>query len=640
MLDFFRTHAKKFQWVMFPLLLIGLGFVGIQGFSGFWEASGAVVAKVDGHSITRAEWDAAHQRQVENMRRQMPGMDVKMFDTPEARKSALEQLMLERVVQTAAGKMHLTVGDERLARIFRSDPQFASLRNPDGSVNKDLLATQNMSPEQFEARLRYDLARDQVLRGVSASGLAGAATTSAALDALLQRRELSVVRFEAKSYAAKVNPTDADLQAYHRAHEAEFSAPEQAEIEYVVLGLDALKKDVPVSEDELRKYYTENASRYTVAEERRARHVLVKADKDAAADVKQKARAKAEGLLADLRKNPASFAELARKNSDDPGSAAKGGDLDFFTRGAMVKPFEDAVFAMKVGEISPLVESEFGFHIIQLDAVRGGEKKPFEAVRAEIEDELRKQAASKRYAEAAEQFTNMVYEQSDSLQPVIDKLKLQKQTATVQRTPAPGATGPLASAKLLQSVFTTDVVGNKRNTEAVEVGPNQMAAARIVKHQPARTRPLDEVREQVKARVVASQASALARKDGEARLAQLRKDGSGDLPEKITLSRMTPMALPRETLEALLAADTAKLPVYVGADVGDQGYLVARVDKVLPRDGAGEDAKRMNAQYQQAVANAETRAYLDALKARYKAELRPAAAEAAPADGAGSGAVR
>ena len=152
---------------------------------------------------------------------------------------------------------------------------------------------------------------------------------------------------------------------------------------------------------------------------------------------RQKASAKAEALLEQVRKSPAQFAELAKKNSDDPGSAERGGDLDFFGRGAMVKPFEDAVFAMKPGEISNVVETEFGFHIIQLTAQRGGEKKSFDSVRAEIEDEVSKQLAQKRYAEAAEQFTNTVYEQSDSLQPVIDKLKLEKRTATVQRTPAP-----------------------------------------------------------------------------------------------------------------------------------------------------------------------------------------------------------
>jgi len=515
------------------------------------------------------------------------------------------------------------VSDDRLQRLFVTDPQFAQIRNADGSVNKDLLAAQGMSSEIFAARLRHDLSLQQVQGGITGSVLAPAAPVGQALDALLQRREIRTARFEAKDYLAKVNPSDAEIAAFYKAHETEFRAAEQATIDYVVLDLSVLKKGISVPEDDLRKYYTENASRYTAAEERRARHILIKADKAAAADVKQKAKARAEALLAELRKTPAAFADLAKKNSDDTGSAAQGGDLDFFGRGAMVKPFEDAVFAMKPGEISNVVESDFGFHIIQLEAVRGGDKKPFEAVRASIEDEVRQQLASKRWAEVAEQFTNTVYEQSDSLQPVIDKLKLEKRTAVVQRTPAPGASGPLASPKLLEAVFGNDAVKNKRNTDAVEVGASQLASARVVQYQPARTLPLVEVRDAVRQRLVASQAEALARKDGEARLAQLKADAnSGTLTAAVTVSRAQPEALSRAALEAVLAADASKLPAVVGVVLPGQGYLVARIDKVLPRELKAEENQALAAQYAQAWARAEAEAYYQALAQRFKVDKR------------------
>jgi peptidyl-prolyl cis-trans isomerase D len=324
-----------------------------------------------------------------------------------------------------------------------------------------------------------------------------------------------------------------------------------------------------------------------------------------------------------VRKSPGQFAELARKNSDDPGSAERGGDLDYFGRGAMVKPFDDAVFAMKPGEISNVVESDFGYHIIQFTGQRGGEKKAFDAVRAEIEAEVKKQLAQKRYVEAAEQFTNTVYEQSDSLQPVIDKLKLEKRSALVQRTPAPGASGPLASAKLLEAVFGNDAVRNKRNTDAVEVGPNQMASARIVEYLPARTLPLAEVKEQVRERLVGQQAAALARKDGEALLAQLNKSADAALPENAVIGRVGSQGVPRGLVDAVLAADAGKLPAPVGVDLGDQGYIVAKVTQVLPRDPALGNEQVMQSQYVQAMANAEMQAYYAALKTRYKAEIKP-----------------
>ncbi|OGB05513.1 MAG: peptidylprolyl isomerase [Burkholderiales bacterium RIFCSPHIGHO2_12_FULL_69_20] len=632
MFDFVRTHKRLFLFLILVLILPSFVVFGIQGYSGMTEGANATVAKVDGQAITQAEWDASHQQQAQRARQQMPNIDPKLLDSPAARAETLDALVRERVLAVASDKLHLAVTNERLQRLFVTDPQFAMLRNADNTINKDLLAAQGMSVQGFEARLRQDLSLQQVQGGITGSVLAAATPVNQALDALLQRREIRYARFDAKDYLAKVKPSDADIEAFYKSHEAEFRAPEQATIDYVMLDLAVVKKGIPVPEEDLRKYYTENASRYTAAEERRARHILIKADKDAAPDIKQKAKARAEALLADARKNPAAFADLAQKNSDDPGSATQGGDLDFFGRGAMVKPFEDAAFAMKPGEISNVVESDFGYHVIKLEAVRGGEKKPFEAVRATIEDEVRQQLATQRWAEAAEQFTNTVYEQSDSLQPVVDKLKLEERSATVQRTPAPGSSGALASAKLLEAVFGNDAIQNKRNTDAVEVGPNQLASARVVQHQPARTLPLAEVRESVRQRLVITQAEALARQDGEARLAQLKADAnSGALTGPATVSRAQPGDLPRPALEAVLAADAGKLPAVVGVALPGQGYLVARIDRLLPRELKPDEDKALQTQYAQAWARAEAEAYYQALSTRYKVDKRvdPVAAAAA-----------
>ena len=632
MFDFVRKHNRLFLGLILILILPSFVVFGIQGYSGMTEGANAAVANVAGQKITQAEWDASHQQQAQRVRQQRPEIDPKLLDSPEARAQTLDALVRERVLAVASDKLHLAVSNERLQRLFVTDPQFAMLRNADNSINKDLIAAQGMSVASFEARLRQDLTLQQVQGGITGSVLAANAPVNQALDALLQRREIRFTRFSALDNLAKVSPTDADIEAFYKSHESEFRAPEQASIEYVVLDLSVLKKTVAVPEDDLRKYYTENASRYTAAEERRARHILVQAAKDAPADVRQKARAKADALLVDARKNPAGFADLAKKNSDDPGSAPNGGDLDFFGRGAMVKPFEDAAFAMKPGEISNVVESDFGYHIIQLDAVRGGEKKPFETVRAAIEDEVRRQGASQKWAEAAEQFTNTVYEQADSLQPVIDKLKLEKKTATVRRQPLPGASGPLVSAKLLDAVFGNDAVKNKRNTDAVETGPNQLTSARVVQHQPARTLPLAEVRDQVRQRLVATQAEALARKDGEARLAQLKADpANGTLTGPVVVSRAQPGDLSRNALEAVLAADATKLPAVVGLSLPGEGYLVARIDKLLPRDIQPAENDALKGQYAQAWARAEAEAYYRALSTRYKAVKKadPVAAAAA-----------
>lgn len=635
MFDFVRKHNRLFQLMLLILILPAFVLVGVEGYSRFMDGSNAGVATVDGRKITQSEWDAAHRNQVDRLRSQMPNLDMKLVDTPEMRRESLDQLVRERVLLAAANGQHLNISDERLQQLFRTDPQFAFLRNPDGTVNKNLLLAQGMSSEMFVQRLRQDLTLRQVMLGVAGTAVAGKANAGVAFDALLQQREVQLQRFEAKDFLAQIKPSDADLEAFYKdpANNARFKLPETAQIEYVVLDLESLKGGVTVSEDELKKYYEENQARYTVAEERRASHILIKADKDTPAPERAKAKARAEELLAQARKNPAGFAELARKNSQDEGSATRGGDLDFFPRGAMVKPFEDAAYALKQGEISNVVESDFGYHVIQLTGVRGGDKKSFESVRADLEQEVRRQLAQKRYAELAEQFSNTVYEQSDSLKPAADKFKLAVQTAVVQRQPAPGATGPLASAKLLEAVFGNEALRNKRNTEAVETGPSQLASARVVEHKPARLPELADVKAEVRAQLMNKLAAEAAAKQGKERLAALQKSGEATGLEPAQLiSRARPANLPPKVLNELLRADVSKLPAYVGVDSGEGVYVLARIGKLLPRDPAVIDEQRATQQYAQAWAAAESMAYYNALKTHYKVKINaPAAAASAVA---------
>ena len=625
MFDFVRNHTRLALGFMLLLIIPSFVFFGVDGYTNFRDGGSASVATVDGVSITRGEWESAHQRSVDRVRRQSPDLDTKRLDTPELRGETLNALVRDRVIATAGRSMQLMPTDARLQRLFVTDPQFASIRNPDGSVNREILGMQGMSSDLFTQQLRQDLAARQVLGGVARTAVAPATLAAASLDPLLQRREVQIQRFDPVVYRSKVNAGDADLEAFYKEQQSQFKALEQAEIEYVVLDLDALGKGVTLSEAEARKFYDDNGARFGTPEERRASHVLIKTEKDASAADKAKARSKAEELLAQARKNPAGFAELARKNSQDTGSAAQGGDLDFFGRGAMVKPFETAAFSLKTGDISEVFETDFGYHFLTVTGVRGGQKKPFEEVRAEIENELRKAKGKAEWAKVAEQFTNTVYEQSDSLQPVIDKLKLGKLTATVQRTPAPGVTGVLASAKLLEAVFSNEVVANKRNTDAVETGPNQLVSARVIKHSPARTLPLAEVKDRVRERLLGKLSADQARSEGQARLVALRKTPGEALPTVLTLSRGQSQGAPKSLMDAVMQADADKLPAVLGVDLQEQGYVVVRVVKVLPREPApgGEDALR--AQFAQAWAAAESDAFMSALKKRYKAQIKDGA---------------
>ena len=641
MFDFFRKHTWLLQVILAFVVIAFIGGGVYQGYGSFMADDNATVAKVDGRKITRSEWELEQRQQIERVRRQMPTVDAKLFDTPQMKRESLDAVVHDRVLVAAANRLHLTVGDERLQRLFTTDAQFAFLRNPDGSVNKELLAAQGMSSEEFVQRLRQDVSQRQVIEGVGGTSFGPASVTNAALDAMFQQREVQVQQFETKTFMAQTTPSDAQIEAFYKdpVNATQFQQPESESIEYVLLDLEALKRQTTVSEKDARDYYAANEARYKSLEERRASHILIKVDAGASQADRDKAKVRADGLLEQAKKNPGAFAELARKNSEDPGSAEKGGDLEYFGHGGLAaKPLEDAAFALKPDEIGPLVTSEFGYHIVKLTGVRGGDKRAFESVRAEIETELKGQIARKRYAEIASEFTNMVYEQSDSLKPVVDKFKLELHTATnVHRTATPGATGALANQKFLDALFGHEAIGNKRNTEAVDIGGNAMVSGRVVTHEPAHRLPLADVKDRVRTRLVVVQAAEQARKAGAARLEELRHAPSTVMSgEPVTVSRAQPHELPGAMLDAALKSPALALPSFVGVDLGDQGYAVVKIAKILGRDPTTADAAKAQSQYAQAWGDAETQAYYEALKARMHVEIRASALEAVSAASAGA----
>ncbi|MDE2418841.1 MAG: SurA N-terminal domain-containing protein [Burkholderiales bacterium] len=630
MFDFVRKHTKIMMFLMFLLIIPAFVLVGVDGYRRM-NGGGEAVAKVGSHGITQAEWDAAHKNETDRLRASMPNVDPKLLDSAEARYVTLERLVRERVMADAAQGAHLITTDARLARELQQNPTIASLRKPDGTMDmeryRQLAASQGLTPEGFEARVRNDLSMQQVETGIKDTAFATAAQAAAALNAFYERREVQVVRFAAADYAGKVTPSDADIEAFYQANQAMFQAPEVANVEYVVLDLDSVKKTISINEQDLKSYYEQNAARLSGKEERRASHILLNAPKDMPVAERQKVKDRATALLAQLRKAPETFAEVARKNSQDTGSAANGGDLDFFGRGAMVKPFEEAVFAMKKGDISDVVESDFGFHIIKLTDVKAPKQKSFDELRVGMEADLRTQQAQRKFAEVAVEFTNGVYEQSDALKPIADKLKLEVKTfANLQRNTAPAQAGVLANPKLLAAIFSADSVEKKRNTEAIEIGANQLAAARITQYTAARTLPLAEVKVAVRDRLVASRAAEMAKKEGQEKLEAWKANAAGaSLPAAVVVSREQTQNIPAPVITAALRADTTSLPAWVGVDLGAQGYAVVRINKVLERPPVAEATLNQERdQVAQWLAGAEVQAYYQSLKDQYKVQIKVA----------------
>ncbi|MCA3183715.1 MAG: SurA N-terminal domain-containing protein, partial [Cupriavidus sp.] len=416
MLDFVRNNRRLMLLLLLVLVFPSFVFFGVESYSRFMDSSHDA-AKVDGRAITVQEVDNVVRDQTERMRQMLGNnYDPRMFEGAAARQSVLDQLILQRVVADATARKNLTVSNEQLRQAIEAIPAIAQLRGPDGKFDEkayiQLLAQQGMTPEQLDARMRFELATQQLGGAVGTTAF----VPKSLLDRLIairdQQRDVQALVIKPADFTSKVTPDAAALKAYYEAHLSAYTTPEQAKVEYVVLSGDAMAASQAVTPEELKSYYDSNAQRFRTEEQRRASHILITVPKDAKDADRKAAKDKAEKLLEDVRKHPETFADVAKKNSQDPGSAEKGGDLGFMGRGALVKPFEDAMYALKDGQISDLVETDYGYHIIKLTGIKPAATQPLDEVRPELEAELKKQLAAKKYAEQADAFGNTVYEQS------------------------------------------------------------------------------------------------------------------------------------------------------------------------------------------------------------------------------------
>ncbi|KNH04318.1 Peptidyl-prolyl cis-trans isomerase ppiD [Candidatus Burkholderia brachyanthoides] len=637
MLDFFRNHQRLMMVLLILIIVPGLGMVGIQGFSNYFDEidESAYVASVNGHKITRAEFDSAFRQQVDRTR-SMLGVqfDPKMFDSPETRAAMVDSLVQQRALSDETQRLHLTASDDAVRRALLNDPGIASLRKPDGSIDlehyKQLLAMQGMTPAQYDKRMRYSIASEQIPNSIQATSFTSKTLAQNLTELAEQKRSVQGLSLRTADYASKVQPTAAQLNAYYEAHRNDFATPETATIQYLVLSPAAIAAASKPSDDDLKKFYDENIQRYRTEGEVRASHVLINAPKDMSAADKAKAKQKAEDILAQVKAHPDQFAQIAEKNSDDPGSAAKGGDFGYFARGQIAggKAFDDAAFSLKKGEVSNIVESDFGYHIIQATDVKPAETKPLDQVKDQLAKDYAAQAGTKGFTDAAQGFTDTVYEKSKTLQPAADKYKLTVQTATVGLKPNPQLPqdNPLNNAKFLAAVFAPDSVKERNNTQAVDVGNNTLISARVTDYKPSVVPSFDAVKDTVHAKVVAEQAAAMAKKEGEAKLADLQKSKSTDgFTSPVSVSRNDTQGLPPLAFAAIFKADAAKLPTYVGVDLGADGYAIYRVngvDKAAPV--APDRLAGAQQQIAQVYAQADMEAYVNSLKARSKVKLSSA----------------
>jgi peptidyl-prolyl cis-trans isomerase D len=602
------TKYKRVIQVFLGLIAITFATWGIESYTQF-RASRNTVATVEGMEISQREFAEELRRQQDQLRRMYGGaIDPAVLDAPESRRAVLEGLITQRLLAREVGRANMFMSREAVIEAITSAPEFQEDGKFSAAKYSAYLASRGISDQGNVAELQSRLPLARFAGSISETAIAPRSVASrlAAIEA--QKREVSEARISEQQFLPQIKIEEAQVKAHYDAHQADYRVPERVRAEYLVLSAEALARQDPPTEEEVKAAYEARASQFRVDEQRRASHILVKTKEEA------------EKILQELKKNPGRLAELAKKHSQDPGSAEKGGDLGWFGRGMMVKPFEEAAFKLGQNEMQ-VVESEFGFHVLRVTGIQAAKARPYEEVRKELAEELARQKGQRKFAEAAENFSNLVYEQSESLKPAAERFKLQvQQTGWVAKS-VHQELGALDNPKLLSALFSSDAIKNRRNTDAIEIAPNTLVAARVLEHQPAAQRSFEEVKGQIAAELRQREASALALKDGQAKLEKLRKgeDAGVKWSAPRLVSRRDAQGLTVNVLRQVVAADTSKLPAYVGVPIPDGGYALLRISKVIEepvKEGDPQVAARFAqlygaAQYEGMVESLRSRAHID-----------------------------
>jgi len=603
MFDFVQKNKRLLQ-VFLGLIAITFATWGIESYTRYGGSRDAV-ASVNGSEISQREFDEQLRQQQEQLRRMFGGrLDPAVLDNPEARRAVLDQMITQRLVAIEAAKRNLFMSREAVIEAITQAPEFQENGKFSPALYSAYLTQRGTTDQRNVQQLQAELPLMRFVSSIGETAIASRAVAARLAQLEAQQREVAEVRIRLQQFLPQVKIDEPKVKEYYDANQAEFRTPERVRAEYVMLSAEALARQDPPTEEEIKQAYEARASAFRVDEQRRASHILVKSKEEA------------DKIAAELKGSPNRFAELAKKSSQDPGSAEKGGDLGWFGRGMMVKPFEDAVFSMKSGE-TRVVQSEFGFHVIRLTGVQEAKNRPLEQVRKELAADLARQKGQRKYTESAEAFSNMVYEQSESLKPAAEKFKLQIQTTGWIAKSGGQELGALDNPKLIAALFSSDAIQNKRNTDAVEVAPSTLVAARVVEHQPAAQRKFEEVKNDIAELLRRREAFRLAEQEGNATLEKLRKGDNVQLawsaPKMV--SRRDTQGMPGEFVRRVVAADTSKLPAYIGMPIDDGGYLLMRITKVVEGKPAG-DEKQAEQRTAGMLGVAEYEAYVASLKGK------------------------
>ena len=620
MLQAFREHKRWLMVIAMVLIIPSFVVTGIYSYNRMSAADNAI-AKVGDVAITPEMFDNSKREQLERLRQQMGEMfRAGMLDSEEGRDAILNQLLDTSAIEQTVAKNYLSISEEDAIALIKGAAAFQENGKFNPALYERFLQSQGKSDEQFVWEIRNSLARESLISAVAGSYPMPDEVVRGMYKILTEERQIRTKIVNVDQFLNKVVVKPEEIKAYYDSHQDEFKAAEHVDVEYVTLSPENFYDKVTVNKEDVLAYYEQNKQRWTVPEERNASHILI-----AFGDDKAASKAKAEEILARVKADPKSFAKEAKEHSIDTGSAVHGGELGSFGRGVMVPPFETAVFEAKAGDIVGPVESNFGWHIIKVNDITPAKVRPFDEVKGAIEKEYVEQMAVRLFAEKAEDFTNMVYEQADSLAPVAEEfgLTILKADDVTRDGIADPSLKALFNDHMVESLFNDESLHEKRNTSAIEVRANTLMSARVTKYVPESIRPLEEVSEDIKTGLELKKATELAKAEGEKALAALRqsKKPDADFADAVWVSRHRPVGHPAEFVNHVVAIPADKLPAFTGMTVTGGAYLIAYIDETKEKAPTDRDLQMLTSELSSVYGEADRIGYLKALRETLGEEL-------------------
>lgn len=616
-------HERMKGWfarILLALIIVSFALFGVDAY--FKGGGGQWVAEVDSQKISGLEFDELVKQEQARLRG-IGEKDPAKLESRELKQRVLDQMIRERIlIQTALARGY-DISEETLVPAVMANPNFQENGKFSEQLFERFLAQQRMSRGQFFQSLK----REALINNMMGVPLASAFVPKSAAERLAglmaEQREVSKAVVAADQFLSRAQLEESAIVAYYQAHPELSRVAEQAKVEYVTFSPETLLGAVTVGETDSKTYYEQHLAQFSTPEQREVAHILIRLAPGASEADKKAAEAKAAQVLKQAQAEPKNFAEIAKEFSQDPSTASQGGQLGFIVAGSIFPSVEKLAFEMNPGEVRGPVQSPAGYHVLLLKSVKASVQRPFAEVKDLAAEGARRQTAMRRFNEEADKFGDLVYAQFSSLKPAAEQYQLPVQTSGwLTRA---GGTGPFQNERLLQSLFSDEVVKQKRNTEAIEVAPNTLVAARIVDYKPAGQKPMAEVRGEIEKILRREQAAKLAAQQGEGNLAALRQGQAVPglkFGPPVKVDRQNAQRLAEAEIRAAFQIPSQQLPAHAGV-ADDAGYTILRVSKTeTAPERAAEMRQMAPLLLQRSHVTLLGTAYVDSLKQHASINIR------------------